>query len=239
MSPLPQTVIATSTAWEGSLSPNHAVPAMQPRPLNIIRRTVTRRCLRNPRISAMAPKSATSSARLRCTLSSAGRKCAATADRDSSTGVIRQWMRHRAEVHIPSLSAHCRDPAAKTGDVEDMRVSDYCEWTLICKSESVADLPSALNASSSFMPRSNADEKTCAHTDRLLVTCRKAVVVGWLQEPAEAVFAGGQRSRDCRPTPQTPRFAAKAAHSTRHALAFRTRLSGGRIMTNSLHRRDF
>lgn len=90
-------------------------------------------------------------------------------------------MRHRAEVHIPSLSAHCRDPAAKTGDVEDMRVSDYCEWTLICKSESVADLPSALNASSSFMPRSNADEKTCAHTDRLLVTCRKAVVVGWLR----------------------------------------------------------
>lgn len=191
MSPLPQSVIATSTAWEGSLSPNHAVPAMQPRPLNIIRRTATRWCLRNPMISAMAPKSATSSARLRCTLSSAGKKCAATAERDSSTGVTRQWTRHRAEVHTPSLSAHCRDPAAETGDVEDMRESYYCEWTLICKSESVTDLPFALNGSSSFMLRSNADEETCAHTDRFLVTCRKAVVICWFQEPAEAVFAGG------------------------------------------------
>jgi hypothetical protein len=39
--------------------------------------------------------------------------------------------------------------------------------------------------------RSNADQETCTHTERLLVTCRKAVIVGRFQEPADAVFASG------------------------------------------------
>jgi hypothetical protein len=114
MRPLPTIVIATSYACDGSLSPNQAVPAMQPRPPIIRTKIVERRCLRKPIIRAIVPKSATSRARLRWTLSSAGRKCARTAEKEINTGVRRQWTTHSAEVQTPILSAHSLEPPIET-----------------------------------------------------------------------------------------------------------------------------
>jgi hypothetical protein len=76
--------------------------------------TVARRCLRKPTIRAIVPKSATSTARLRWTRSSAGKKCATIAEEEINTGVRRQWTTHRAEVQTPILSAHSRELPAET-----------------------------------------------------------------------------------------------------------------------------
>ena len=120
MNPLPQNVMSTSIACDGSLSPNHAAPAIHPKPTSIMRRTRARLCFRKPTSSAMVPNKATSNARLRCTLSSAGRKCAATAEKESSTGVSRQWTTHRADVHVPKRSAHSRELAVDAESIEDI-----------------------------------------------------------------------------------------------------------------------
>ncbi len=144
MSPLPRNVAATSHACEGNLSPNHAAPAIQLSPPAISKRIIVRRCFRNPAINAMEPNSATSKARLRCTLSSAGRKCAKTAEKEISTGVSKQWTTHNAEVQTPSLSAHWRDPAAETDEGSGIS-SDYCEPDRICNLASDAVRPSGHN----------------------------------------------------------------------------------------------
>lgn len=45
--------------------------------------------------------------------------------------------------------------------------------------------------STSFCGLANTDEKTCAHSDRLLMTSCKAVIVSRFEIPAEAMSAGG------------------------------------------------
>jgi hypothetical protein len=70
------------------------------------------------------PNKATSNARLRCTLSSAGRKCAATAEKESSTGVSRQCTTHRVDVHVPSRSAHSRGLAVEAGFIDGIYLND-------------------------------------------------------------------------------------------------------------------
>ena len=65
ISPLPMHVIATSKPCDESLLPYQAAPPMHASPSSMVASTAMRRCLRKPSRSAIAPKAATSTARLR------------------------------------------------------------------------------------------------------------------------------------------------------------------------------
>ena len=58
-------------------------------------------CLWYPFTSASAPTKAIETARTRCVLSSEGRKCAETAERESTTGVSKQWTMQKPEAQMP------------------------------------------------------------------------------------------------------------------------------------------